>query len=84
MYAVEFVPSAARELGKLPPDVRPRIIRAIDRLRFDPRPSSARGLTGDRSGWRIRVGDYRILYHVDDESQIVVIGRIAPRGRAYR
>ena len=84
MYAIEFVPSAAREMTKLPPDVRPRIARAIDRLRADPHPPSARVLKGDLSGCRIRVGDYRILYQVDDMSRVVVIGRIAQRGRVYR
>ena len=83
-YGIEFVPSALRELEKVPPDVRRRLVRAINRLATEPRPLGARALRGDRSGLRIRVGDYRILYEVDDERRLVTVGRVATRGRAYR
>ncbi len=83
-YRLEFVPSAVRELEKTPPEVRRRLVRAIRQLAHQPRPPGARVLRGDRTGLRIRVGDYRILYEVDDDALVVTIGRIAPRGRAYR
>jgi mRNA interferase RelE/StbE len=83
-YRLEFVPSAVRELAKAPQDVRRRLVRAIAQLENQPRPAGARVLRGDQSGMRIRVGDYRVLYDVDDEAMVVTVGRVAPRGRAYR
>ena len=83
-YRIELVPSARRELEAVPPDLRRRVVRAIAHLTKEPRPAGARTLRGDRSGLRIRVGDYRILYEVDDRRLVVTIARIAPRGKAYR
>jgi mRNA interferase RelE/StbE len=83
-YRLEFVPSALRELEKVAPDARRRVVRAIDHLAHDPRPPGARSLRGDRSGLRIRVGDYRVLYEVDDDQLLITIGRVAQRGKAYR
>lgn len=83
-YRIEFVPSALRELVKVPPDPRRRLVRVIERLRSEPRPPAARSLRGDRSGLRVRVGDYRILYEVDDTARLVTIGRVAHRGKVYR
>jgi mRNA interferase RelE/StbE len=83
-YRVEFVPSALREMRKLSPDIGRRIGHAIGRLAYNPRPSAARRLAGDRSGYRTRVGDYRVLYEVDDEEQLITVGRVAHRGKAYR
>jgi len=83
-YRLEFVPSALRELEKVAPDSRRRVVRAIDRLAKEPRPPGAKALRGDRSGLRIRVGDYRVLYEVDDDQLLITIGRVAQRGKAYR
>jgi mRNA interferase RelE/StbE len=83
-YRLELVPSALHELEKVAPDARRRVVRAIDRLAKEPRPPGARALRGDKSGLRIRVGSYRILYEVDDDLLLVTIGRVAPRGKAYR
>jgi mRNA interferase RelE/StbE len=83
-YRLEFVPSALRELDKVPPDARRRLVRAIERLANDPRPPGARALRESRSGLRLRVGDYWVLYQVDVEQSMITIGRVAQRGRAYR
>ncbi|MHB8621510.1 MAG: type II toxin-antitoxin system RelE family toxin [Chloroflexota bacterium] len=64
-YRVELRPAAARALRKLDPDIQPRIQGAIALLAQDPRPLASRALRG-RPGFRIRVGDYRILYTVAD------------------
>jgi mRNA interferase RelE/StbE len=63
--------------------LRDRINAAIDRLSTDPRPEGAVKLAG-RNDFRIRVGDYRIVYAVDDDERLVIIARIAHRREVYR
>jgi len=77
-------PPAVRDLKALPVDARTRIERAIDRLRDNPRPSGAKKLVGFNDEWRLRVGDYRVLYVIDDAERRVVIARVAHRREAYR
>ena len=83
MYAVEFLPSAARALSKLDRTVQRRIGRRIDRLAGDPRADAVK-LRGAGEVWRARVGDYRILYVLEDQRLVVVVVRIAHRREAYR
>ena len=83
MYAVEFLPSAARALAKLDPAVRRRIGRRVDGLAADPRAGAVK-LRGADDVWRARVGDYRILYVIEDLRLVVVVVRIAHRREAYR
>lgn len=83
-YTVLLRPAAERERRNLPPDLRPHINAAILGLENDPRPSGAVKLTGHQKRWRIRVGDYRILYEVDDTSRHILITRIAHRREVYR
>ena len=83
MYAVEFLPSAVRTLAKLEPVVRRRIARRIDRRAEDPR-SGAVKLRGVDDVWRARVGDYRILYQIEDERFVVVLISVGNRRDVYR
>ena len=83
MYAVEFLPSAARELSKLEPAVRRRLARRIDRLAEDPRAGAVK-LRGAEDTWRARVGDYRILYRVHDDRLLILVIRIGHRRDVYR
>ena len=83
MYAVEFLPSAVRTLAKLEPVVRRRIARRIDRLAEDPR-SGAVKLRGVDDVWRARVGDYRILYLIEDDRLVVVVISVGHRRDVYR
>lgn len=83
MYAVEFLPSAARALAKLDRAVQLRIGRRIDGLATDPRSGAAK-LRGADDVWRARVGDYRILYVIEDQRLVVVVVRVAHRREAYR
>ena len=83
MYAVEILPSAARTLAKLEPVVRRRIARRIDRLAEDPR-SGAVKLRGVDDVWRARVGDYRILYQIEDDRLVVVVISVGHRRDVYR
>ena len=83
MYAVEILPSAARELAGLQPSVQRRVARRIDQLAVDPRAGSVK-LRGAEVIWRARVGDYRILYRIEDARLLVLVIKIGHRGDVYR
>jgi len=85
-YSLEFLSSVERALGKLPRVVQQRVRQAIDALAHDPRPAGAKLLSGsgDERIWRLRVGDYRVLYQVHDDRLVVLVVRVAGRGNAYR
>lgn len=85
-YWIDFAPAARRQLTKLAPDVQRRIGSAIDRLEVDPRPPGVVRLT-DTSGvptWRMRAGDYRVIYEIEDARLLVLVIRIGHRGNVYR
>ena len=82
-YALAFKSSAEKELRKLPDETIPRIIATIRALSDDPRPYGCLKLSGSQS-WRIRVGDYRIIYDIDDKSQKVDVLHIGHRREVYR
>ncbi|MDE2676380.1 MAG: type II toxin-antitoxin system RelE/ParE family toxin [Gemmatimonadota bacterium] len=82
-YSIRIKRSAARELGRIPPDDRMRVIRAIDRLAEQPLTGSVLkgGLRGLR---RVRIGRYRVLYEVLDDELVVLVVRVSHRRDAYR
>lgn len=81
-YRVELRPAAVRSLRQLDPAIRPRIQGAIELLAEDPRPPGARPLKG-RPGHRVRVGDYRILYIIQDHVLLVVVMTLGHRREVY-
>ncbi|MBN8868278.1 MAG: type II toxin-antitoxin system RelE/ParE family toxin [Solirubrobacterales bacterium] len=81
-YRIEIRPAAMRSLRKLDPQVRPRIQGAIALLAEDPRPPNARKLRG-RDGYRVRVGNYRIIYAIRDEVLLVTIVTVGHRRDIY-
>ena len=85
-YAIEFLPSALRELGNVPPDARQDVVEAIDALSADPRPEGVTllGGTGKVRVWRITVGNYRVLFQARDDVLVVLIVRVADRREVYR
>ena len=83
-YRIEFLPSAVRELGSLPRSIQQRLSRRIDALRENPRPEGAKALQGSERMIRLRVGDYRVLYKVDDDRHTVLVVRIGHRREVYR
>lgn len=83
-YKIAFAPSAAREFKKLTKDVQLRLRPAIDALAADPRPNGVTKLTGQADLYRIREGDYRIVYTVQDHVLIVVVVAIGDRKEIYR
>jgi mRNA interferase RelE/StbE len=83
-YELQFSPSALRQLGKLSQDVRLRIRTATEALRDEPRPHGAIKLTGADDRWRIRLGDYRVIYTVVDRILVVTVVEIGHRRDIYR
>jgi mRNA interferase RelE/StbE len=81
-YRIELRPAAVRALRKLDPQARRRVRGAIALLAQDPRPPGARALQG-RPGLRVRVGDYRIIYTVEDGVLLVVVVRLGHRRDVY-
>ena len=83
MYEVRLARSARKELEALPDAVLARVARALDALPSDPRPRGCKKLRGTSDLWRVRVGDYRIIYHVDDGVRLVEVRAIRDRKDAY-
>ena len=83
-FAIEYDPRALKELTKLDKPVAQRIVRAVDALSADPRPSGSRPLVGHDDLWRIRVGDHRVIYTIRDAELIVLALRVAHRSSVYR
>ena len=83
-YRVDLSPAAARQLRKLPPGDAARLRGPILALALDPRPSGATPLV-DTDWWRLRLGDLRIVYAIDDRLRLVVVLRVARRDEStYR
>ena len=82
-YRVSLAPSAARELRKFDPDVRRRIQAALDLLATEPRPPAATQLVGGSGEWRVRTGNYRIVYEINDDQLLVLVLRMAHRREVY-
>lgn len=82
-YRVLIRRSAEKEIAKLPGAVRRRIVEKVLALAADPRPHGAQKLAG-RDEYRLREGDYRIVYTVADEIVTVTVVRVAHRSDVYR
>jgi mRNA interferase RelE/StbE len=83
-YRVEVRPSALKQLASLPRAVLVRVDAAIQALGSDPRPVGVKKLSGQESVYRVRVGDYRVVYTIDDQAVLVLIVRVAHRRDVYR
>ena len=82
-YRVEFTTAAARQAKKLPRPARDRILDAIEDLQDDPRPHGAKKLVGEQTAWRIRIGDYRVIYDVLDAELVVNVVRAGHRREVH-
>ncbi len=82
-YSLDIKPSARKELESLSDNLIARIVPKIDSLATDPRPSGTKKLRGYKDLWRIRVGDYRIVYIIDDGRKTVSVTRVAHRRDVY-
>jgi mRNA interferase RelE/StbE len=83
-YSIEFRPTARKMIAKLPRSVAKRIEPAIQALADNPRPAGSVKLHGYDHMWRIRVGNYRVVYEIQDDNQIIVILVVAHRRESYR
>jgi mRNA interferase RelE/StbE len=84
VYAIEWTPPAVRTLLKLPRNLRNRLVGKIELLAADPRApnNNVRRLAGD-SAYRLRVGDWQVIYELREQRLVIEVVRIAPRGSAY-
>lgn len=84
MYRIQIRRAAERDLRRLPRSAFERLNEQILALREDPRPPGVRKLKGKLEGWRVGVGQYRILYEIDDGERVVTIARVRHRRDVYR
>jgi len=82
-YSLSILRRAQKELAQVSQEDQERIVEAIRGLGANPRPPGCRKLTA-REGWRIRVGDFRVIYEIDDRQQQVTIFHIGNRRDVYR
>jgi mRNA interferase RelE/StbE len=83
-YDIRVAPAAERQLKKLVPSLQVKILEKLETLSTNPRPSGVEKLSSDPRFWRIRVGDYRIIYWIDDNAKILVALIVRHRKDAYR
>ena len=84
MYRVLLERGAERDLARLSSEIHDGLIAAIQGLANNPRPPGGRKLAGSKNDWRIRVGDYRVVYEIADEIRVVRINRVRHRREVYR
>ena len=83
-YTIEWARSAAREVRALQPQVGLRVAEAVGSLAQEPRPTGCKKLAGHKDLWRVRVGQYRVIYFIADTIKLVRIERVSHRKEAYR
>ncbi|MGH3984088.1 MAG: type II toxin-antitoxin system RelE family toxin [Pseudonocardiaceae bacterium] len=81
---VAFHPDVYKQLQQLPRHVFSAALHAIIALTHNPRPVGVKKLVGSRSDWRIRIGEYRIIYEIDDAAKTVTVLQVEHRRDAYR
>jgi mRNA interferase RelE/StbE len=83
-YAVVISKSVQKQIDNLPSDIIERVIEKIQSLASEPRPDGVVKLKGSDNEYRIRIGDYRVRYEIDDDSQLVQILQCKHRKDVYR
>jgi mRNA interferase RelE/StbE len=83
MYRVILSRRARKNLDALPDDTAARVLARLEDLQANPRPADVKKLKG-REGWRIRVGDYRVIYSINDRELLILIVQVGHRGDVYR
>jgi mRNA interferase RelE/StbE len=81
-YKIEIKKSAIKEIAKLPKTVLKRVLNKIQLLSLEPRPSGCKKLSADEK-YRVRVGDYRILYSIEDDKLVIYIVKVGHRKNIY-
>lgn len=83
-YEIQFARSAARALFKIDAIPQRRIVRAIAALALEPRPHGVKQLAGEEKLHRIRVGDFRVIYQIQDAVLLILVLTVGPRRDVYR
>ncbi len=83
-YSIDFLRTARKELASLPQSIQKRIASEIEALKTNPRPPGVKALKSGEGRLRLRVGDYRIIYRVDDAQKGVLVVKVGPRRNIYR
>ena len=83
-YGITFARSARKELERLPADLGQRVLQKIEALSENPRPAGVTKLKGQKNVWRLRVGDYRVVYAIDDTAKAVDVSIVRHRRDVYR
>ena len=83
-YEIRIKASALKAIKKLGKQIRGRIVARIVELADDPRPRGCTGLSGPGPFYRVRVGDYRIIYEVEDDVLVVLVLKVGHRRDVYR
>jgi mRNA interferase RelE/StbE len=83
-YNIEVRPAALRQLRKIDPEARRRIQAAVEILSETPRPPGAKKLVGGQGEWRVRTGDYRIVYEIHDDVLVVLVVAVGHRREIYK
>jgi len=81
---IAFHSDTLKQLQRLPRDIFEVALQTIIGLSKEPRPTGAKKLVGSRNDWRVRIGQYRIVYEIDDDEQLLTIYMVAKRSDAYR
>ena len=82
-YGIFIERAAQRALAKVARPAQDRIVEALQKLGDQPRPAGAKKLRG-REAWRIRIGDYRVIYEIDDAQRLVLVISVGHRRDVYR
>ena len=83
-YEVKLRPAAAKVVESLDKPVRRRVLARLEELRDDPRPPQCQKLKGKENEWRIKAGDYRIIYEIHDSVLLVKVIQVGHRREVYR
>jgi len=84
MYEVYLERAAERDLRRLSVEDFHRIIPQVRAMAENPRPPGCRKIAGSKNGWRIRIGDYRVIYEIDEKTKAVRVMRVRHRREVYR
>ena len=84
IYEIQFTKGARKLFKKLPQELQARIQSKIDDLSIEPRPDGVKKLQGEENSYRIRVGEYRVVYEIYDDILLVSIVRVGHRNKIYK
>jgi len=84
VYEILLESRAQRDLKKLPAEVFYRVMSTLKDLAENPRPVGSRKITGSKNDWRIRIGEYRIIYEIDEDAEAIKVMRVRHRREVYR